>query len=212
MAFKVYLSPSNQPNNLYNGVDMNERDNCRAIAEKVKVALERCGIEVKLGLNGSGNISESNAWKADLHLPIHTNAFNQKARGTSIMVWSTEAGNMKYANPIFEALKGVVLKQDSGRGISVRTDLAEIKGTTAVAVYVEIDFHDVPEVAKWLVSEHDLIAETICKGVCNGAGIAYKAPDDCAAQIAALQAEIETLKNQVSALQTKIANATAALK
>ena len=128
------------------------------------------------------------------------------------MVWSTEAGTMKYANPIFEALKGIVLTPDSGRGISVRTDLAEIKGTTAVAVYVEIDFHDVPEVANWLVSEHDLIAETIFKGVCNGAGIAYQAPDDCSAQIAALQAEIETLKNQVSALQTKIANATAALK
>ena len=49
---KVYLSPSNQPNNTYNGVATNERDNCRAIANKVKLALERQGIEVKIGLNG----------------------------------------------------------------------------------------------------------------------------------------------------------------
>lgn len=176
MAFKVYLSPSNQPENTYNGINTNERDNCRAIAQKVKTALERCGIAVKIGLNGSGNISESNAWPADLHVPIHTNAYNKKARGTSVMVYETAEKNLKYATPIFNALRSIVLKQDAGRGISARTDLKELNGTTATAVYIEVDFHDVPEVAKWLVSEHDLIAEAICKGICEGAGITYKAP------------------------------------
>ena len=74
---KVYLSPSNQPNNTYNGVATNERDNCRAIANKVKLSLERCGIEVKIGLKGSDAVSVSNAFGADMHLPIHTNALNK---------------------------------------------------------------------------------------------------------------------------------------
>ncbi|MBQ0110875.1 MAG: N-acetylmuramoyl-L-alanine amidase [Oscillospiraceae bacterium] len=175
MAFKVYLSPSNQPLNTYNGVATNERDNCREIAKLLKTELERCGITVKLGLNGSKNISESNAFKPNLHIPIHTNAYNKKARGTSVMVYSTAAGNLKYATPIFNALKGIVLKQDSGRGISSRPDLAELNGTTAVAVYVEVDFHDVPEVAKWLTTQRKLIAQTIAKGICQGAGIKYVA-------------------------------------
>ena len=133
---KVYLSPSNQPNNTYNGVATNERDNCRAIANKVKLSLERCGIEVKIGLKGSDNVGESNAFGADLHLPIHTNAFNKKARGASVLVHSKAAGNMKYATPILNNLKAIVLKQDNGRGISERPDLKELYGTKMVAIYI----------------------------------------------------------------------------
>ncbi len=173
MAFKVYLSPSNQPNNTYNGVATNERDNCREIAKLVKTELERCGITVKIGLGGSKNVAESNAFKPNLHIPIHTNAYNKKARGTSVMVYSKAAQNLKYATPIFNRLKGIVLKQDAGRGISVRPDLLELNGTSAIAVYIEVDFHDVPEVAKWLTSKRQLIAQTIAKGICEGAGIKY---------------------------------------
>lgn len=173
MAFKVYLSPSNQPNNTYNGVATNERDNCREIAKLVKAELERCGITVKIGLNGSKNVAESNAFKPDLHMPIHTNAYNKKARGTSVMVYSNAAQNLKYATPVFNQLKSIVLAQDKGRGISVRRDLLELSGTTAVAVYVEVDFHDVPQVAKWLTAQRPLIAKAIAKGICEGAGIKY---------------------------------------
>ena len=173
MAFKVYLSPSNQPDNTYNGVATNERDNCREIAKLVKTELERCGITVKIGLGGSKNVAESNAFKPDLHIPIHTNAYNKKARGASVMVYSKAAQNLKYATPIFNRLKGIVLKQDAGRGISARPDLIELNSTTAIAVYIEVDFHDVPEVAKWLTTKRQLIAQTIAKGICEGVGIKY---------------------------------------
>lgn len=173
MSYKIYLSPSNQPDNTYNGVNTNERDNCRAIAQKVKIALERCGFTVKIGLNGSKNVEDSNNFKADLHVPIHTNAYNKKARGTSVMVWDLLAKNLKFAKPVFNNLKSIVLKQDAGRAISVRKDLTEIKNTKCVTVYIEVDFHDVPEVAKWLTTKHDLIAETITKGICEGFGVKY---------------------------------------
>lgn len=210
---KVYLSPSNQPDNTYNGVATNERDNCRAIANKVKLSLERCGIEVKIGLKGSDNVSESNAFGADLHLPIHTNAFNKKARGASVLVHSKAAGNMKYATPILNNLKAIVLKQDNGRGISERPDLKELYGTKMVAIYIEVDFHDVPEVAKWLTSEHEKIAEAITKGVCEGAGIKYIAPkeSDCTEEIAKLNQQISALNKENTALKAKIENAKKAL-
>lgn len=178
MAFKVYLSPSNQPDNTYNGVNTNERDNCRAIANLLKEELVFCGIEVKVGLNGSSNVAESNAFKPNLHIPIHTNAFNKKARGTSVMVYSKDKNNMKYAEPVFNALKGIVLKQDPGRGISVRTDLKELNATVSTAVYIEVDFHDVKEVAVWLTTQRSLIAKTIAKAICKAAGITYKDKDE----------------------------------
>jgi N-acetylmuramoyl-L-alanine amidase len=215
MAFKVYLSPSNQPLNTYNGVKTNERDNCRAIANKVKVALERCGMEVKIGLNGSNNVTESNNWGANLHLPIHTNAANKKARGAVVLAYSTAVSDMKYAEPMLDELKAIVLKQDAGRGIQYRSDLSEIKNTKAICTYVEVDFHDVPEVAKWLTTEHDKIAEAICKGVCKGAGITYKAPNGkptTTDELNALKTENANLKKQVAELKAKITAAQNALK
>ena len=211
---RVYLSPSNQPDNTYNGVATNERDNCRAIANKLKASLERQGIEVKIGLKGSDNVSESNAFNADLHLPIHTNAFNKKARGASVLVHSKAAGNLKYATPILNNLKAIVLKQDTGRGISERPDLYELYGTKMVAVYIEVDFHDVPEVAKWLTNEHEKIAEAITKGVCEGAGIKYIAPKqaDCTKEVESLNKQIATLKNENATLKAKIEKAKNALK
>ena len=211
---RVYLSPSNQPENTYNGVNTNERDNCRAIANKLKSSLERQGIEVKIGLKGSDNVSESNSFNADLHLPIHTNAFNKKARGASVLVHSMAAGNLKYANPILNNLKKIVLKQDTGRGISVRSDLKELYGTKMVAIYIEVDFHDVPEVARWLTTEHEKIAEAITKGVCEGAGIKYIAPktNDCTVEIAELNQQIAVLQKENATLKTKIENAKKALQ
>jgi N-acetylmuramoyl-L-alanine amidase len=218
MAFKVYLSPSNQPLNTYNGVKTNERDNCRAIANKVKVALERCGMEVKIGLKGSSNVTESNNWGANLHLPIHTNAANKKARGAVVLAYSTSVSDMKYAEPMLAELKAIVLKQDAGRGIQICSDLSEITKTKAICTYVEVDFHDVPEVAKWLTTEHDKIAEAICKGVCKGAGITYKAPSTTKAptvntnELNTLKTENANLKKQVADLKAKITAAQNALK
>ena len=167
---RVYLSPSNQPENTYNGVATNERDNCRAIANKLKASLERQGIEVKIGLKGSDNVSESNAFNADLHLPIHTNAFNKKARGASVLVHSMAAGNLKYANPILNNLKAIVLKQDTGRGISVRSDLKELYGTKMVAIYIEVDFHDSPSGVDFLIAKRSEIAEAIARTIIEADG------------------------------------------
>ena len=77
MSKKIYLSPSNQDENLYAYGSTNECDQCNHIADAAKIALERCGFEVKKAQKGqamSTSIAESNRWGADLHIPIHTNA------------------------------------------------------------------------------------------------------------------------------------------
>jgi len=63
MNKKIYLSPSNQINNIYAAGNTNECEQCNRIAKHAKTTLERCGFQVKKaaqGQNMSTSISESN--------------------------------------------------------------------------------------------------------------------------------------------------------
>ena len=75
---KVYLSPSNQTDNRYAYGNTTEAVQCGKIADACRAALERSGVTVKVGhmIHMSEKIAQSNAFGADLHVPIHTNAFN----------------------------------------------------------------------------------------------------------------------------------------
>jgi N-acetylmuramoyl-L-alanine amidase len=78
MSKKIYLSPSSQPANLYAAGDTNEQTQCRRIALAAVAALKRCGFEamtnVAEGKTMYDRVGESNAWGANLHIPLHTNA------------------------------------------------------------------------------------------------------------------------------------------
>ena len=176
MSKKIYLSPSNQDGNLYAYGGTNEMEQCNRIADAAKTALERCGFIVKKapkGQNMSKSIAESNIWGADLHMPIHTNAGG--GQGTVVFVFNQSADNMKIANPVYQAVQAVTPGK-TDYGVRLNTDLAELNSTTAVAVYVEVDFHDNADIAKWLIENPNAVGEAIAKGICKGYGVTYKAP------------------------------------
>lgn len=186
MSKKIYLSPSNQDGNMYAYGNTNECDQCNRIAAAAKTALERCGFEVKKAAKGQimkTSIAESNAWGADLHIPIHTNATTNtgtgSAVGTVVFVYNNSAENMKLAQPIYKAVQDCT-PGGTDFGVQVSPGLAELNFTNAIAVYVEVDFHDNPTVAKWLVENTAAVGEAIAKGVCEGYGVTYKAPDELA--------------------------------
>ncbi len=41
-------------------------------------------------------------------------------------------------------------------------------------MYVEVEFHDTADGAKWIIENTKTIGEAICKGVCNYFGVTYK--------------------------------------
>lgn len=178
MAKKIYLSPSNQNSNTYATGGTNEMEQCNRIAAAAETALKRCGFTVKRapkGQNMTVSINESNAWGADLHVPIHTNAGGGK--GPEVFVYSTAAGNMKIATPVYNELAKASYSK-TGRYIGTYRyggTLAEIQNTKAVAVYCECEFHDNPAIAKWIISNVTTIGEAICKGICSGYGVKYVA-------------------------------------
>lgn len=175
-GMKIYLSPSAQPANNYAAGDTNEQAQCNRIAEAAKSALERCGFAVRKAPEGQGykeNVDESNAWGADLHIPIHTNAGG--GAGTVVFVHGGTAKQMQYAKPIYDEVQAASPGM-TDYGVRVNSGLHELGYTTGTAVYVECEFHDRADLAAWIIEHTTELGEAIARGVCIGAGVPYIAP------------------------------------
>lgn len=173
MSYKIYLSPSNQDGNMYAYGNTNEMEQCNKFADAAKIALERCGFQVKKAPKGQNmrvSISESNSWGADLHIPIHTNAGG--GNGTVVFVYSNATTNLKMAKPIYNAVQAVT-PGAIDYGVREFADLAELNSTSAIGVYIEVDFHDNRSIAKWLIENAKTVGEAIAKGVCDAYGVKY---------------------------------------
>lgn len=176
MALKIYLSPSSQVSNPYSAQGTNEQRQCNRIAEAAKAALERNGYIVKKAPEGQGyvqNVAESNAWGANIHMPIHTNA-GGSAKGTMGLCYQGCVTN-KYMQGVYNAVAELTPWADSG--IHVRNDLYEINATTAMCVYMEMAFHDKADSAQWIIDNVVPLGEAIAKGMCAADGKAYIAGD-----------------------------------
>lgn len=176
MAKKIYLSPSSQDANAYSYGDTFESEQCRRISAATAEALKRCGFEPKNANYGTmySRVAESNEWGSDLHVPIHTNAFNEKVTGTRIMCYDMSGEGYKASKAVFDVLAPIT--PGISENITAQPGLYEIKKSKAPCVYVEVDFHDVPEIAQWIIENTVVIGEAICKGICNYYGMKYVEP------------------------------------
>lgn len=179
MAKRIYLSPSNQSGNKYATGGTNEMAQCDKIAKAAEKALDRCGFEVMVGKSGDtmqNRCKESDAFKADVHMPIHTNAFDAKTTGgTLVMVAKLDATRVKAGNALLDA----VGKLSPGKDyvLRVRTDLYEINTPKAMTLYLEVEFHDTKTGADWIRNNIDEIGEAIAKGMCQYFGVKYISPE-----------------------------------
>lgn len=175
---KIYLSPSSQWGNPYAYNGYNEAQVCGMISQKAKIHLERNGYEAISGDNVKkdmvARVKESNALKAKIHMPIHTNAFNGKAEGTVVFAFSASVGN-KYVKAVYEEI--AALSPGKDRGIKANDGLYEVgRDVNAITVYIEVEFHDNPEHSKWIVESVDQIAQAIARGCCKADGKEYIPP------------------------------------
>ena len=171
---KVYLSPSDQCRNTYSYGNTTEDVQCGKIAVACKIALERNGVSVMLGQYDTmaNRCAESDKFGADLHIPIHTNAFNGSVSGTRMFCSSFSGEGYKACKAIFDVL--APFTPGTSENIKVNTSLFEIKTPKAPTVYCEVDFHDNPSVAKWIIEHTTEIGEKIAEGICNYFGIKFK--------------------------------------
>lgn len=173
MAKKIYLSPSNQRSNSYATGGTNEMAQCDKIAAATATALKRCGFDVKVGKSGDtmqNRCSESDSFGADIHMPIHTNAYNGKVTGGT-RIFCLNSNGKGACDKVLKYLGAI--SPGTADSIKYETDLYEINVPRALTVYVECEFHDTTTGANWIISNVPKISEAICHGLCDHFGVTY---------------------------------------
>lgn len=167
----IYLSPSMQTANRYAFGDTNEEAVCNKIADALEEELQARGIPyLRAGRTTSltERCRQSNRARCKIHLSIHTNAagstMNGTAEGCEVLYHPSAVGiSKKLCQPVYCELVGLGLRP---RGLKpVNPFWVEPKATTAATIYLEIDFHDNPARAKWLIEHTSQIAAAIARGL-----------------------------------------------
>ena len=174
MSKKVYISPSDQTENRYAWGNTNEHVQCQKIAEAEAAALRRSGVEVKLSAFGATmaqRCAESDAWRADIHNCVHTNAANGKVMGTRMFCYVIPGKGYDACKAVFNEL--APLSPGTSENIQANSRLYEVRTPAAPTVYCECEFHDTVEGAKWIVEHTTDIGEAIAKGLCKYLGVKY---------------------------------------
>lgn len=174
MSKKIYLSPSNQYSNTYATGGTNEMEQCDKIAKAAYNALVRCGFEAKLGKSGDtmqNRCVESDSFGADIHMPIHTNAYNGKVTGGT-RIFCLNSNGKSACDSVLKYLGAI--SPGTADSVKYETGLYEINVPRALTVYVECEFHDTKKGSDWIRSNTTNIGEAICHGICDYYGVTYK--------------------------------------
>lgn len=173
MEKKIYLSPSSQESNAYATGKTTEMIECREISDACAVYLRKAGFEVKDGCYGDmySRTSESNAWGADLHVPIHTNAFKGNITGgTQVYLNKLTGEHKKVGQAVLDRLAPLTPGK-SHEGLKKNPGFYEINKANAITVYMECEFHDTKTGADYIRNHTTEIGEAIAKGICDYYGV-----------------------------------------
>ncbi len=181
MSKKIYISPSSQYANLYATGNTNEREQCRKIAKYCADYLKRAGFQVKCTYNDDmyKRVKESNAYGADMHLAIHTNATvkHNVTGGTQILLYSLTGERKKAGQAILNQLKNLTPGSSAEKLIS-KPGFYEVRKVKAMTVFCECEFHDTKEGSDFIIKNTKKLGEAIAKGVCKYYGVSLPAENN----------------------------------
>lgn len=161
---KVYINPSVQKNNMYSCNLGSEAKNMQDIANRMKnILISYSFIELYVN-DGSKSLyescKESNEYKTDIHLALHSNAGGGK--GSEIYYIKEK----HFANEIYDNY--TMLNSFPKRGVKLGSSLYELKTVKAkYASLFELQFHDNEIEAKWIVNNKDIIARNLSESIKN---------------------------------------------
>lgn len=167
-----YLSPSNQSANLGAGTYGSEKQQMELLVQSIVPHLQRAAVAFHVADSASTiqqRAKQSNELGTCFHLALHSNAGgNGRARG-AVAYYYSERGKQIGEN-LVAALSA--LGQESNRHVNIKQDktLYELRKTTAPACLLEVDFHDNPAGADFVMSRRDEIAEAIARVIIEADG------------------------------------------
>lgn len=177
MAKKVFLSPSDHGvgQNKCLHTDCYEDKHTRPIAEVCAKYLKSSGIEVMIGTANQSltkRCQDSNNFGADLHVPIHTNAWEPDTRYLMFMFYADNAKYRSVFNAVAPELEAVY-PGNVESVFAVRTDLAEITRPRAVSLYCELGFHTNKRDCDEFIHNSEVVGKALAKGICKYLGEAF---------------------------------------
>lgn len=179
MAKKIYISPSNQYANTYATGNTNEKAQCHKIAKACVAYLQKKGFDVKCTYNDDmyARVRESNAFGADMHVAIHTNATaNHKTTGgTQILLYDLKGERKKAGQAVFNRLSPLTPGKSAERLIA-KPGFYECRYADGLTVYVEAEFHDTKTGSDFIIKNTTAIGEAIAKGICDYYGVSTVEP------------------------------------
>ncbi len=176
----IYLSPSTQEFNPYNGGG-NEEFYMNLIADAMEPYLASSGIQFVRNtpqMTAASSIAASNSGVYDLHFAIHSNATgsgNGTARGSEVYYDPNRADSKRLADIVAKNLKLIYPIPQNVRTVPT-TRLGEVVRTKAPAVLVEIAYHDNAEDAQWIRDNIELIAANLVVSLTEYFGIPFNTP------------------------------------
>lgn len=177
----VFLSPSTQEYNPF-VTGNNEEYYANLIADAMEPYLRASGIT--FGRNDpSGTVSTSinlsNSGNYDLHLAIHSNAAPESLSGMirgSDVYYYRDSARGKRAAEIFANNLKLIYPNPSLVAAVPTTTLVEVRRTRAVAILVEVAYHDNVEDANWIINNIEEIAENLALSVADYLGVDFVEP------------------------------------
>ena len=185
---RLYLSPSNQPANRYATGNTNEKIEMEAVAKAVEFYFRDYEIEIVMasfGLQFPQRDDEAKAKGCTDYLALHTNAGGGgKGVGTVAFYHPSQPETRALAERFVIELDGICPHPENrftqvqngmlpynGYGLGEIRDPAK-KGMNSNLL--EINFHDNPVIARWIIDNKGLIAKTIVKAYVGANGIKKK--------------------------------------
>lgn len=189
---RIYLSPSNQNGNKCKHGDT-ERDHCNAIVDALIPYLDANGIEWKrAGLTETmaSRCKASDAFKADFHYCIHTNA----GGGSRSVIYGYDTANAKWkkAADAIRSRRATIYPREIR--LAKNRTFYEINTPKATTIYDEVAFHDNAADVAFIHGDTDAIAREIAHGLCLYAGKPFIDPNTTA------QPQVEDYMSQIAAI------------
>ena len=172
---KIYLSPSRQDKNMYYGKYNNksEKQVMELLAIDLGIKLRRYDVEVKIAttkLKVQDRVKEAKAWGADVYMPLHSNASGTSpstARGAVILMHKDQNNELLFT--IIDRLNtSTPHGENRCNQLVITTSTYEVIEPYKVGmlpIYLEVDFHDNPLTADYIVENSASIAKAIVDGM-----------------------------------------------
>ena len=176
----IYLSPSTQEFNPYNGGG-NEEFYMNLIADAMEPYLASSGIQFVRNtpqMTAASSIAASNSGVYDLHFALHSNATGSgdgSVRGSEVYYNPNRADSKRFAEIVAKNLKLIYPIPQNVRTVPTTT-LGEVVRTKAPGVLVEIAYHDNAEDAQWIRDNIELIAANLVVSLTEYFGIPFNTP------------------------------------